>query len=145
MLISETRSRALRREHILYALGAAGIALHTADHLVSDLQRTLLFGGAVALAAFTIGLLPAYTRLTAVAREVVDLVLGATWASAAFVHHGIGLFVGGIAPTDFTGIAAAIGGGLIMCAGLEARRQTERRPHARPTHSQRVLGGGRGS
>ena len=116
---------------MLYALGAGGVALHTADHLVSDLQRTPLFAGAVALAAFTIGLVPGYARLTAVAREVVDFVLGATWASAALVHHVFGLFVGGIAPTDFTGIAAAIGGGLIMCAGLEARRQTERRSNAR--------------
>lgn len=121
-MISQARSRGLRRERTLYILGAGGVALHTADHLVSAPERTLLFVGAVGLAALTIGLVPALPWLTAQAREVIDFVLGATWTSAAFVHHVLGLFVGGAAPTDYTGIAATIGGGLIICAGLEARR-----------------------
>jgi hypothetical protein len=128
MLFSRARSPEVRRERTLYALGAGGVALHTADHLVSAPQRTLLFVGAVALAAFTIGLVPGYPWLTVRAREVAGFVLGAIWASAALVHHVFGLFVGGVAPTDFTGIAAAIGGGLILCAGLEARHHRVRTP-----------------
>ena len=133
MLISDARSRGLRRERTLYALGAGGVALHTADHLVSAPERTLLFVGAVGLAAFTIGLVPALPWLTTRAREVTDFVLGAIWTSAAFVHHVLGLFVGGTAPTDYTGIAATIGGGLIICAGLEARRPPLRRAGAHDT------------
>ena len=131
MLISGARSPGVRRERTLYTLGAAGVALHTVDHLVSAPEPTPLFVGAVGLAALTIGLVPGYAWLTAQTREVADFVLGAIWTSAAFVHHVLGLFVGGAAPTDYTGIAATIGGGLIICAGLEACRQPVRRASTR--------------
>lgn len=113
--------RATRREHALYALGAGGVAVHALDHLVSEPEWGFLFTGAVLLSAATVAVAVVYPWLPPWCREAAALPLGLMWAAAALVHHVIGLFVGGPAPTDYTGIPAAAGGVLIVWAGLLAR------------------------
>ena len=73
------------------------------------------------LSGATVALAVVYPWLPPWCREAAALPLGLMWAAAALVHHVIGLFVGGPAPTDYTGIPAAIGGGLVLLAGLIAR------------------------
>lgn len=111
----------LGREHVLYALGALGVGVHTIDHLVSDPDWTPQFDFALLLAALTMGLAMVYPWVTPWVRELGGLGMGLTWAVAAFVHHFLGLFVGGPAPTDYTGVFAAVGGVLMVMAAIRAR------------------------
>jgi hypothetical protein len=119
-ILTGQRQRALGREHALYALGAAGVGVHAVDHLVSDPEWGFLFTSAVLLAALTIVAVGIYPWLRPWVRETAALSLGLMWAVAAGVHHVGGLFVGGAAPTDYTGIPAAIGGALMVAAGVRA-------------------------
>ena len=124
------RSRAgLEREHLVYCAGAAGVALHAVDHLVSHPEWDVWFTAAVVLSVMTVAIGFAYQWLGPAWREAAAVPLGLMWAGVAFVHHVVGLFVGGPAPTDYTGIAAAIGGVLILVAGVQAdaaRRASDR-------------------
>lgn len=115
------RSRSgVGREHLVYGVGAAGVVLHAVDHLVSEPEWGFLFTAAVVLSGVTAAVAFAYPWLRPAWREAAAIPLGLMWAGVAFVHHVIGLFVGGPAPTDYTGIAAAVGGVLIVVAGVRA-------------------------
>jgi zinc transporter ZupT len=109
------------REHLVYCAGAAGVVVHAVDHLVSDPEWGFWFTTAVVLSVVTAAIGFVYPWLRPGWREATAIPLGLMWAGVAFVHHVVGLFVGGAAPTDYTGIAAAIGGGLMVAAGLMAR------------------------
>jgi hypothetical protein len=115
----------VRREHGLYALGSFGVAVHAVDHLVSDPEWYLLFAGAVAASALTVVIAFVYSWLPTLVRALAGLGLGSMWAVAAFVHHVLGLAVGGPAPTDYSGVPAALGGALMVLAGWQAWRQAD--------------------
>ncbi len=106
---------------LLAAIGAALVAVHAVDHLVSDPEWGFLFTAAVVLSAVTVAVAVLYPWLAPVSRAAAAIPLGLMWAAVAFVHHVVGLFVGGPAPTDYTGIAAAVGGAFMVAAGLQAR------------------------
>jgi len=112
--------RGIGREHLVYCAGAAGVVVHAVDHLASDPEWDFWFTAAVVLSVATVAIAFAYPWLRPAWREVAALPLGLMWAGVAFVHHVGGLFVDGPAPTDYTGIAAAIGGVLILVAGVQA-------------------------
>ncbi|MGQ0802496.1 MAG: hypothetical protein ACT4PI_01345 [Actinomycetota bacterium] len=117
------RSRSgVGREHLVYSAGAAGVVVHAVDHLASDPDWGFWFTAAVVLSVITAAIALVYPWLAPAWREVAAVPLGLMWAGVAFVHHVIGLFAGGPAPTDYTGIAAAIGGVLIVVAGVQADR-----------------------
>lgn len=121
--LSTARRRAASgRERRVYRAGAAGVVVHAVDHLVSDPQWDFWFTTAVVLSAVTAAIALVYPWLRPALRETAAIPLGLMWAGVAFVHHVVGLFVGGPAPTDYTGIAAAIGGVLIVAAGVQADR-----------------------
>jgi hypothetical protein len=113
----------VRRDQLLVGLGAAGVAVHAVDHLASDPEWSFWFTAAVVLSGVTLGMATLWRRIVPSVRELGALGLGSMWAAVAFVHHVIGLFVAGPAPTDYTGIPATVGGVLIVVAGLDARAQ----------------------
>ncbi|HUF85013.1 MAG TPA: hypothetical protein VMQ81_10525 [Acidimicrobiia bacterium] len=110
----------LGREHVVYCVGAAGVVMHAVDHLVSHPEWDFWFTAAVVLSVVTAAIALVYPWLRPTWRAAAAIPLGLMWAGVAFVHHVVGLFVGGPAPTDYTGIAAAVGGVLILVAGAQA-------------------------
>ena len=110
-----------RREHLVYSLGAAGVALHAVDHLVTGHAWDFWFTTAIVLSGVTAAVALVYPWLEPVWRAAFAIPLGLMWAGVAGVHHVGGLFVGGPAPTDHTGIASAVGGVLMVAAGWQAR------------------------
>jgi len=119
-LFSARSTIGLEREHLVYCAGAAGVVVHAVDHLASDPDWGFWFTAAVVLSAVTAMIALVYPWLAPAWREAAAIPLGLMWAGVAFVHHVVGLFVGGSAPTDYTGIAAAVGGVLIVVAGVQA-------------------------
>jgi hypothetical protein len=119
-LFSARSPAGLGREHLVYCAGAAGVVVHAVDHLVSNPEWDFWFTTAVVLSVVTALVAAFYQWLRPAWREAAAIPLGLMWAGVAFVHHVVGLFVGGPAPTDYTGIAAAVGGVLILVAGAQA-------------------------
>ena len=76
---------------------------------------------AIVLSGVTAAVALVYQWLRPVLRAAFAIPLGLMWAGVAGVHHVGGLCVGGAAPTDYTGIAAAVGGVLMVVAGWQAR------------------------
>jgi hypothetical protein len=108
------------REHLLYAVGAAGVASHAVDHLVTGHEWDFWYAGALILSALTVGLVFVYRSVPAQLRAAIVIPLGAMWAVVAFVNHVLGV-VSGAAPTDYTGVLASLGGACMVGAGLRAR------------------------
>ena len=109
------------REHLLYVLGAAGVVSHAVDHLVTGHEWDFWFTIAIVLSGVTAAVALVYPWLNPGCRAAVAIPLGLMWAGVAGVHHVGGLFVDGPAPTDYTGIASAVGGVLMVVAGWQAR------------------------
>jgi hypothetical protein len=119
-LFSARSPAGLGHEHLVYSAGAAGVVVHAVDHLVSNPEWDFWFATAVVLSVVTALVAAFYQLLQPAWREAAAIPLGLMWAGVAFVHHVVGLFVSGPAPTDYTGIAAAVGGVLILVAGAQA-------------------------
>ena len=109
------------RERIIYSIGAAGVTAHAVDHLVTGHECDIWFTAAMLLTVVTGALALGYPWVPAAARAAIAIPLGAMWAVVAFSNHVLGLFIDASAPTDSTGVAAAVGGALMVGAGLEAR------------------------
>jgi hypothetical protein len=111
----------IRREHLVYSVGAAGVVLHAIDHLVTGHEWDFWFTLAIVLSGVTAAVALVYPWLNPRWRAAFAIPLGLMWAGVAGVHHVGALFVDGPAPTDYTGIAAAVGGVLMVVAGSQAR------------------------
>lgn len=121
-LFAERSGAGIECEHLVYCAGAAGVVVHGVDHLASDPEWGFWFTAAVVLSVLTAAIALIYPCLAPAWREAAGIPLGLMWAGVAFVHHVVGLLVAGPGPTDYTGIAAAVGGGLIVVAGVQADR-----------------------
>lgn len=118
----------------MFAVAAAAAAAHLVDHLivgvVMDLQfNTVLVFGAAAVA---------YPSLPWQLQAVGSIALGLGWLAGDFVLHALPTIRNGPGPTDYTGLAATVAGGLLIGVGIAARRG---RAAARPAHPHSRAGG----
>jgi hypothetical protein len=129
----------VRTEQIVFAVAAAAAAAHLVDHLlvgvVMDLQfnTVLVFGAVTAVAAV------AYPPLPWQLQAVGSIALGLGWLVGDFVLHALPTIRNGPGPTDYTGLAATVAGGLLIGVGIAAARRG--RAAARPTHPHSRAGG----
>ena len=113
----------MKTERIVFAVAAAGVVAHLVNHLVvgvvMDLQFdvVLVFGWVTAAAALI------YPRLPWQLQAVGSIALGLGWLIGDFVMHALPTIRDGPHATDYTGVAATVGGGLLIGVGIAAARR----------------------
>jgi len=112
------------------------VAAHLVDHLIVGVAMDLEFDGVLAFGAVTAVAALAYPRLPRQLQAVGSIALGLGWLVGDFVLHALPTIRDGPQATDYTGLGAAVGGGLLIGVGIAAalRGRPAPRPltHARP-------------
>jgi hypothetical protein len=117
----------VRGERIAFALAAAAVTAHIVDHLIVGVESSLQFDTVVACAVVTVLAAVAYPRLPRETQVVGSIALGVGWLTGDLFVHVLPMIRDGAEATDYTGLAAALGGALLIGVGVAAGR---RRPAA---------------
>jgi hypothetical protein len=126
LFVTDAPVAAVRGRWALTALGAVGVLVHGADHVVSGEGSGPLFDLALVLAVLTGGLALVYPWTARWLRDLGTAVLGLTWFVAALVNHVVVWSTEGAGPTDATGIAATLGGVSLLAATYVDLRRDDR-------------------
>jgi hypothetical protein len=110
----------VRTERIVFAVAAAAVVAHLWDHLIVGVVMDLQFDAVLAFGAVTAVAALAYPRLPWQLQAVVSIALGLGWLVGDFVLHALPTIRRGPQATDYTGLGAAIAGGLLIGVGIAA-------------------------
>ena len=104
----------------MFAIGAVAIASHLLDHLTVGVKSSVQFDAVVALGVVTVIAAVVYPRLPRGVQSMGSIVLGISWLTGDFFRHVLPMVRDGAQATDYTGLAATLGGVLLIGAGVAA-------------------------
>jgi hypothetical protein len=113
----------VRTERIVFAVAAAAVVAHLVNHLVVGVVMDLQFDVVLAFGWLTAAGALVYPWLPWQLQAVGSIALGIGWLVGDFVMHTLPMIRDGPRATDYTGVAATVGGGLLIGVGIAAARR----------------------
>jgi hypothetical protein len=113
----------VRTERIVFAVAAAAVVAHLVNHLVVGVVMDLQFDVVLAFGWLTAAAALVYPWLPWQLQAVGSIALGIGWLVGDFVMHALPMIRNGPQATDYTGVAATVGGGLLIGVGIAAARR----------------------
>jgi hypothetical protein len=115
----------VRTERTVFAVAAAAVVAHLADHLIVGVEMDFQFDGVLAFGAVTAVAAIAYPWLSRQLQAVGSMALGLGWLVGDFVLHALPTIRDGPQATDYTGLGATVAGGLLIGVGIAAALRGE--------------------
>jgi len=110
----------VKAERFVFVLAAAAVTSHLADHLIVGVEFDLQFDAVVAVGVVTVIVALVYPRLPRDVQVVGSITLGLLWFAGDLIIHVIPMVSDGPEATDYTGLAATLGGVLLIGVGVAA-------------------------